>query len=177
MCLVPSTRPRPTVAVATDGSHLTHAAGFAFYADDGTCNYGPANIDENAELTAIEAAITTFDPHVPLVIQTDSNEAILRFRDLKAPRLRNANLEQIARIFESIAARPESVDFVQIKQSETVHAHHAVAHYLAFLGRVGECRVPGAPVPGLVRILAAVDPNSEAHLMVREHLFPRHMQH
>lgn len=160
------------LTVAVDGSHNGEESGYGFITADGRVGYGSTPAGPNAECVAIAKALDALPDDRPLTIRTDSDEAFLRFVDHKPARAKNPSAEVIAAIEQHLAERPAPVMFVRVSQSHEADALHAAAHLLAFLGRtrreVDETTLAGA----VESILTAADPNTLAHQMVTDILFP-----
>lgn len=166
------------LVVATDGSStgaspgIPRQAGFAYFAHEAFFDYGPAHIEANPEHAAIRALLLDTPSDRALHIVTDCSEAILRFVEGIAPKQTQRDASEWVDTMSQVRSR--DVTFTQVIAAEgRTPPEHAMAHYLAFLGRLGRRPVPGQPAPGLDRILSSPDPNQTAHDMVVEHLFPR----
>lgn len=157
------------LVAATDGSQHHGRVRYGWFIDETRYDFGPGTPPVHSELLAIQRLLTFVPSDQPLLIVCDSHEAHLRLVDRIPPGPNNAYREHWEQVMEQVAARPVSLGERLIKGHRT-DPLHAVAHYLAFLGRQGHRPVPGHSAPGADRILAASDPARMAHLMVAEHV-------
>lgn len=161
------------LTIAVDGSHHAGHSGFGVASESGALFYGAVREGEDAEFAALEHALACY-PERPLLVRTDSHEAILRFVSRVPPKPSNANVEQIARILAALGLREGSapVEFHHVRQSQQQDALHAVAHLLSFLGRTGRSLPEGDLTATAQMILGAPRPDDAAHAVVKDMLFP-----
>ena len=153
--------------VATDGSHTRIEAGFGYVIDEYRYGYGALVPGTHTELVAVRRALAAIAGPVTIVL--DALEVYERLALGIAPRQHNAHRGAFLDTMELVASR--DVTFV-LRGNDTGPPIHALAHYLAFLGRKGYVPDRGRPAPDAQAILTAPDPYAEAGLLVRRHLFP-----
>lgn len=158
--------------VATDGSHNGREAGFAYVIDEHRYDYGPLASGVHTELVAVRRALAAIPDPVTIVL--DHDEIYERLALGIAPKSRNAHRGAFLATREQVVAR--DVEFV-LRNGDTGPATHALAHYLAFLGRRGHTPQTGRSAPAAVDILGAEEPYDVAARLVREHLFPATKEH
>lgn len=160
-----------SLTAATDGSGDSVGTGWAWFASEHLYDFGGGQPGAHHELDAIAALLDAVPSTLPLRVLTDCSEAFLRLVEGLPPDPARRHARQWLDVMD--VARPRPVTMVLVgRDTGEVPLEHAMAHYLAFLGRTGRRRTPGEPAPGFARISAAPDPDAEAHAMVVEHLFP-----
>lgn len=167
-----SAAPTRTV-VATDGSHTgtggrRFAAGFAYVIDAQRYDFAPLAPEAHTELAAVRRALAAIDGPVTVIL--DSTEVYERLALGVPPRPKNAHRDAFLITREQV--RERDVQFV-LRTGDTGPPEHALAHYLAFLARLGQARTPGKDAPAADHILPAADPYAAASSLVHATLFPK----
>lgn len=157
----------PRTLVATDGSHTGGQYGYAYAVDENVYGYGPLDPGENTELVAVRRALQALSG--PLLVVVDE-DAVYEFLALGREPKRGARHGDEYRAARAEVMRRD-VRFL-LRNGDTGPAEHALAHYLAFLGRRGGVPTVGQPAPGAGVILLAEAPYEAAAALVRDTLFP-----
>ena len=145
---------------------------------------GHAGTSLDAELLAIEQALIEAPSDRHLFIHTDCHEALFRIQGRQVrksgkPSTNEAHLDRLKDLIASRYLDGSRVELRAVHQDTAEHPEHAVAHFLAFVGRistdpgrVGDLADPATVEQRVRQILAADSPNRVAHDLVRLHLFP-----
>lgn len=162
------------VRVYVDGSSLDQHCGYGLAADDGRVAVGHLPDGTNAEIAAATVALTLFPPTVPLTIVTDNTAVIHGLGERREfRRTGTGTAQQMAQAVHLADARSAPVLVEAVDQGADHGAHrHAMAHFLAYLGRTETHLDPVALGQALALIYEADDPDAEAHALVRAILFP-----
>lgn len=156
--------------VCTDGSQIGHPRnerGYAVVLPDGRAHFGPVGSEFgrcDTELYAIGVALSVTDGDVHIV--TDCQTAHHLAKGTRPPVTHEHAV--IAAIEHLSAGRAVTYE---IRLRDTGPPQHAVAHYLAFRGRLGEVG-EGVLLPEASDVLNHPEPYQRAASLVRRALFP-----
>jgi hypothetical protein len=153
--------------VATDGSHTRRESGYAYVVDAHTYGYGPLSVGVDTELVAVRRALREVPG--PLLITLDHTPTYTYVALGQDPKPHNPYRDAYLSTRAMLAGR--DVAFV-LRDRDTGPPEHALAHYLAFLGRIGLVPAAGQTAPGADQVLRAEQPYEVAADLVRAHLFP-----